>query len=276
MRPVTLGRLARAASVVLAAVVMALGLATPSQAAEPIPGFLSVCSYDHSLRDDPLLFRNRPGASALNDFFGNESTNASSTYRSLRSAGTNCQLSADTAAYWAPSLYSGNSKQQPLRLHAYYRWGNIKDLKSIRNMPRNLRMIAGNANATGPQSTSVVGWTCGVQGEPLKDRPGSCPTRIVLHILFPNCWDGVHLDSANHKSHMAYSQGGRCPSTHPVPIPRLSQEIAYPAVDPSTITLSTGSYVTAHAGFINSWHQPTLRLLTQRCVRRGVQCGPQS
>ena len=44
------------------------------------------------------------------DFAGNTSTNASSTPARLRSARTNCQLRADTAAYWAPTLDSSKSR----------------------------------------------------------------------------------------------------------------------------------------------------------------------
>jgi hypothetical protein len=50
------------------------------------------------------------------------------------------------------------------------------------------------------------------------------------------CWDGVNLDSPDHKSHVAYptagpatfsgsSTGGACPSTHPVKIPQLMLEV---------------------------------------------------
>lgn len=47
------------------------------------------------------------------------------------------------------------------------------------------------------------------------------------------CWDGVNLDSPDHKSHVAYPVGGTfetgapCPSTHPVKIPQLFFEIMW-------------------------------------------------
>jgi hypothetical protein len=42
------------------------------------------------------------------------------------------------------------------------------------------------------------------------------------------CWDGVNLDSANHKSHVAYpGYNGKCPTTHPVKIPQLFFEIVW-------------------------------------------------
>ena len=51
-----------------------------------------------------------------------------------------------------------------------------------------------------------------------------------------SCWDGVNLDSPDHKSHVAYptsgpatflSLGGSCPSTHPVRIPQLMYEVVW-------------------------------------------------
>ncbi|KAF2685437.1 hypothetical protein K458DRAFT_300665 [Lentithecium fluviatile CBS 122367] len=63
-----------------------------------------------------------------------------------------------------------------------------------------------------------------------------CKGGIRSNILFPTCWDGVNLDSPDHKSHVAYptsgpanflSLGGNCPSTHPVRIPQLMYEVVW-------------------------------------------------
>jgi len=65
-----------------------------------------------------------------------------------------------------------------------------------------------------------------------------CPGGIRSNILYPTCWDGVNLDSPDHKSHVAYpkngpalftgsSVGGDCPSTHPVKIPQIMLEIVW-------------------------------------------------
>jgi hypothetical protein len=60
-----------------------------------------------------------------------------------------------------------------------------------------------------------------------------CPGGIRATVIFPSCWDGVNLDSPDHKSHVAYSTakganalaGDKCPSTHPVRIPQVMYEI---------------------------------------------------
>lgn len=63
-----------------------------------------------------------------------------------------------------------------------------------------------------------------------------CPGGIRSNILYPTCWDGVNLDSPDHKSHVAYPKNGAapfsgtsipgdCPSTHPVKIPQVMLEV---------------------------------------------------
>ncbi|KAJ3535585.1 hypothetical protein NMY22_g6420 [Coprinellus aureogranulatus] len=54
-----------------------------------------------------------------------------------------------------------------------------------------------------------------------------CEGGIRSEITFPNCWDGVRLDMEDHKSHMAYGRGGKCPSTHPVAVPSIFLEIVW-------------------------------------------------
>src|SRR5258708_3236802 len=72
-----------------------------------------------------------------------------------------------------------------------------------------------------------------------------CDVSLRAQIFFPSCWDGVNLDSADHKSHMAYpSQGdnGDCPSSHPVQLIALFYEIWY-AVSPFNQLTDGGRFV---------------------------------
>jgi hypothetical protein len=60
-----------------------------------------------------------------------------------------------------------------------------------------------------------------------------CKNGFRMQVFFPMCWDGVNLDSPDHRSHMAYSSrfnGGDCPATHPVRLPALFFEAFY-AID---------------------------------------------
>jgi hypothetical protein len=242
-----------------------------------VPGFEIFCFYSHSAQDDPIVMPDMPGmASHLHDFAGNETTSAGSTENSLRVGATNCKEPDDTAAYWTPTLYSHGVAIHPDRLHSYYRWGQFKNVAAIQPIPAGLKIIAGDAKATGPQSNSIVGWNCGIKGQTQYDHPISCGSgdKVVLHIFFPNCWNGRDLDSPDHKSHMAYSHNGTCPAGFPVPIARLSADFGYPTTDGSAITLSSGAAWTAHVDFWNTWRQAAMNKLTHDCINRNVQCGP--
>ncbi len=51
-----------------------------------------------------------------------------------------------------------------------------------------------------------------------------------MQVYFPMCWDGVNVDSPDHKSHVSYPDrynGGDCPATHPVRLPGLFYEAFY-------------------------------------------------
>jgi hypothetical protein len=48
-----------------------------------------------------------PGAAHLHEFFGNTSTNASSTYATMIAKATPCSVLGDTAGYWVPALFNG-------------------------------------------------------------------------------------------------------------------------------------------------------------------------
>ncbi|KAL6156815.1 hypothetical protein ACJBU6_04403 [Exserohilum turcicum] len=63
-----------------------------------------------------------------------------------------------------------------------------------------------------------------------------CPGGIRATVIFPSCWDGVNLDSPDHRSHVAYAPnsallgglaGDQCPSSHPVRIPQVMYEIMF-------------------------------------------------
>ena len=62
-----------------------------------------------------------------------------------------------------------------------------------------------------------------------------CPDGMRAQVYFPSCWDGVNLDSPDHKSHMSYPigafNGGVCPSSHPKRLISLFYEYIIPTGD---------------------------------------------
>ena len=104
--------------------------------------------------------------------------------------------------------------------------------------------------------------------------PTSCSGTMSLVLHFPSCWDGVNLDSYDHKSHMAKAVNGRCPASHPVPLPQIKSYWRYPIGSSiGAITYSSGAYYTIHEDFFNAWDQEDLQSLVTRCINRFVDCG---
>jgi hypothetical protein len=52
---------------------------------------------------------------------------------------------------------------------------------------------------------------------------------LKFRIESAECWDGKRLDSADHKSHMAYADRGECPRSHPVAVPGMKPHRRSPA-----------------------------------------------
>ena len=61
--------------------------------------FVADCALSHRAANDPIVFHGMPGESHMHDFFGNGSTGASSTLRSLRRRAGNCVPADDRSAY---------------------------------------------------------------------------------------------------------------------------------------------------------------------------------
>lgn len=264
------------------------GLAPVGAAAQPSggnPNFVGVCRYSHQLPDDPIVYPGGPGASHLHDFFANTTTNASSTYASLRAGRTTCRKPAETAAYWVPSMFDDGVRVQPTHVRAYYTTGG-KHPASVKAFPAGLEIIASEQRAA---SFACVGGE--EQGRGQRTMP-TCPSgsHLVVRIAFPDCWDGKNLDSADHRGHMAYSarsprlrsaqrgasatdrraRANVCPSSHPVPVPRLSANVHYPS-DGGNVTFAASAQ--PHADFVNAWEQATLERLVRECLNARVHCG---
>jgi hypothetical protein len=236
------------------------------------------CDFSHLRRDDPIVHPGRPGMSHPHAFFANTSTKATSTWFSLRRAGTTCNNKGDKAAYWMPALYRNGNVVRPVAGNFYYR-GIHNRLAAIRAFPPGLKIIAGNHAAKKLQSTRVVAWSCqgssGTGQATIRDCGAGGNVKAL--IKFPSCWDGRRRDSLNHKDHMRYATrlgGGRrgCPRTHPVPVPELTMAIVFPIRSGSGVRLASGPFYTLHADFFNAWNQTVLRNLIQNCIRANREC----
>jgi hypothetical protein len=149
---------------------------------------------------------------------------------------------------------------EPLQVHAYYLRRTVKKVVAP---PAGLRIVAGGTRDT-------VRFTCIVQRMPQRVTqmvPKCDRGMFAIGIAFPECWNGVDLDSADHRSHMAYAADGVCPPSHPVAVPRLRLFVGYPR-PPATaaLTLASGPMETAHADFFNAWQPEMLDTLVRHCL----------
>jgi hypothetical protein len=141
-------------------------------------------------------------------------------------------------------------------------------------------MLAGNAMATSPQSAGIAGFQCRIEGKGAtvskQSLPPQCGSTALLEmsVVFPNCWDGKNLDSADHRSHMSYASGYKCDAAHPVQLPQLTlAERFTPGTTSGTITLSSmNSPLTLHADFFNAWDPRSLDALMKYCIFAHVFC----
>ncbi|GAA4181717.1 DUF1996 domain-containing protein [Streptosporangium oxazolinicum] len=251
-----------------------------SAAVVRVAEFLADCPFSHRLPDDPIIFPGMPGASHMHSFFGSTTTNANTTLASLQNSPSNCNPRTDLSSYWVPTLYNGNTPVEPTITTFYYLGEGVRSdiVARTQALPLGLRIVAGNAKATTPNDpTSNARWSCLHAGHvpPSKDFV-TCPagTMMESYLDFPQCWDGRNLDSADHKSHMAYPVNQACPASHPVPVPKLRQVLRYPVNgNPANFRLASGRGYTMHGDFFNAWPVAEMERRVRDCIRPVIKCG---
>ena len=176
----------------------------------------------------------------------------------------------------------------------------MNDGSVIQPLPKGLKMIAGTSSnataagavgsfecfmpATGASRLGTVGPSI-----PTNCQPGD---RVRVHINFPQCWDGINLDSPDHKSHMAVPElfwSGdperqyRCPLSHPVVLPLITFNFDFDVVDTAatanwrlasdTYDRSTPGGYSMHADWMNGWDPAVSDLWGVQCLRARRNCG---
>lgn len=228
--------------------------------------FRLFCGSGEIKPDDPMVVYGMQGASHLHNFFGNTSTNAFSTNESLRtSGGSTCGTDQahpyNRTAYWFPAMKDGRGNAiATIGVNVYYkREGNEATAcaggPSVRigicsQIPHGLGFIWGYNMTTMEPNVAAARWECrtpvgggefsgigtgvsagGVTFDNLADlrAAGGCAigNNIVVSSSAPTCWDGIHLRVPGHRSHMSYPVLGKCPSSHPYYLIKLSHQIGW-------------------------------------------------
>ena len=257
--------------------------------ASDIGSFRITCDFSHMAFDDPIVYPGQPGKSHLHSFFGNTGTNANSTESSLASTGNStCHGgTANRSAYWVPAIVDtgDGTPVRPRTIIVYYKTGYDGVRPSdIHPMPPGLRMISGDPNRNGPVDAPAH-FTCLGPNTNVSSPyiPGSCApgNEIWVTVIFPQCWDGVNLDSPDHRSHMASAHDG-CPASHPVALPQVAFNIIYPVTSADAIKrwrLSSDMYdaskpggYSLHGDWFNGWRPDIMQAWINNCDRSTTDC----
>ena len=162
------------------------------------------------------------------------------------------------------------------------RANGLSTTKSRRTLARNLRALRRSRKALRRARAERANRRAALDA--FLDGGGtSIPTcstpSLRLNVRFGDCWDGVNLDSSDHKSHVAYSKysksvdGWVCPKSHPRLLPILRLHVRYPTRGGPDIRLSPGDVDAGHADFFNGWDQEKLAQLVHDCLQADVNCG---
>ncbi|KAL8338220.1 hypothetical protein RB601_006513 [Gaeumannomyces tritici] len=240
----------------------------PSKAVIP-PMLRFQCSQLVVERLDPLVNPGSVPSPHLHQIVGGDSFNASMEPAAhdpvARSGCTSCTFSQDFSNYWTAVLYfrarNGTYKRVPqvpsegLRgvggITVYY-IPPLGQNKTTAFKP-GFRMLVGDVGLRGPAPQGKVDpkvcHRCMPKTGDSNNLNCAPPDSVTLPkkfcaggirsvITFPTCWDGVNLDSADHKSHVAYPvkgtikdmydyDGGVCPDSHPVKVPQVMYEVIW-------------------------------------------------
>ncbi|MEU7908441.1 DUF1996 domain-containing protein [Actinoplanes sp. NPDC049118] len=245
-----------------------------------VPEFNASCLYSHSRPDDPIVFPGMAGASHMHSFIGNDGTDANTTTDTLlRNAGTSCRPAEDLSAYWIPSLYERGQVVEPKDVVVYY-GSRLTNAAATVPFPQGFRMIAGDARLQAPTPAGSVNqfYCAGAGGEIGRSADGNWPrcapgATLMFQLVFPDCWDGVHLDSPTHKAHVAYTYDGTCGGAFPVAIPSISFLIAYPTSGSADgFQLSSKMASSMHGDAFLAWDNAALGHRVKNCVVQRAKC----
>ncbi|MDX3748973.1 DUF1996 domain-containing protein [Streptomyces sp. AK08-02] len=246
------------------------------------------------------------GAHHFHDYVGNQSNNAFASNDDLAAAQTSCVDQGDRSSYFWPVLRLQNgTREQDAASPGGGIEGNAGEIVTAEQvtmtfvgnprgrvvaMPKLLRIITGDAKAfVNGTANANASWSCtGFEDRQLKDKYPLCPqgSDVVRTFRFQSCWDGRNIDSANHRTHVAFADAdGNCGEGFQA-IPQLVQRIVYDVDAPSlqdggrtTPLFAVDSFpeqlhkpVTDHGDFINVFDENLMRDMVD-CINSGRQCG---
>jgi hypothetical protein len=243
-----------------------------------VPEFQTNCEVSKRAPDDPIVFPNMPGASHQHVFFGPSKIDAFTTPDALTGMANNCDAPGDLSAYWVPELTKDGKPVEQPDFRVYY-GSRLKDPSTVKIFPRGLRMVVGNAKLQEPTPKGKNGqFWCAGSAEIGRSADGNWPVcakggNLIFQLTFEDCWDGKHLDSPDHKSHMGGAVDGKCQGDYPVAIPNLSFMVSYDSLGGDGLKLASGLPSSMHGDFLMGWDENKLGPMVRNCINQKAKCG---
>ncbi|MFJ1703741.1 DUF1996 domain-containing protein [Kitasatospora sp. NPDC088346] len=236
------------------------------------------------------------GAHHMHDYVGNQITDGFSSNNKLGAAGTTCTNGDQSAYYWPVLRLLDGTNESDLKAAGGGKDRNVGKIlqpaevgltytspagNKVVPMIRFMRVLTGDAKAlTNGPANAHASWSCtGFEDRQLADKYPVCPggSRVVRTLKFPDCWDGKNIDSANHRTHTAFSNAsGACPKNFKA-MPQLVERVAYDV--PAGVKFAVDSFpeqlhnpITDHGDFINVMN-PNLLAQMASCINEGRRCG---
>ena len=287
----------------------------PGESSEDVGAFRMRCNAGQLAKVDPIVYPGQSDVGHLHQFWGNTSVTPNSNYQSLRtSGGTTCgdtNAPVNRTAYWMPAMLNGvGGVVKPDYINTYYKQHPAANClkfaaKGCVGLPNGIRLVFGYDMTTGKGGTTdpntqaywAIRYECQksendatpiVSGrfrtlKQLSDA-NACPVGSQLNIFFivPGCWDGVNLDTPNHRDHLTWgtaeSGGQICPASHPYLITPWQGQIKY-TVDANFGTWALASDMqgaergsSLHFDYWEAWSPDIKARWQQNCIDAHKTC----
>jgi len=229
-----------------------------------------------NVRTDPIT--NPNGFSPhVHSFFGAAEVKPSTTYDDLRNSKdrNTGNIEENLSLYWHPSIYRYNKKTKKYTIQdtslfsTYYIW----ETGAVKSFPDGLKIIGGGYPDL---DKSLQNAEC---VNPGKCPNGDCETwndffpattcdELEMSMRMPSCWDGVNLDSFDHRSHVVYPEDsepdGACPKSHPVQLPQIAVFTRIMPYKGGIHVFSDGTGY-FHADYFSGWDSKQLQKVLDEC-----------